>query len=106
MTSLPRLEGPPEVLRCQFVPLGPRYDIIFDRWLVPRPLSPGNFDITYDFHRRVPSAANVFENTVRIAATDTLIVAPPDGISYHATPKQIFGDNGLAALPFVKFPFS
>ena len=73
---------------------------------MPLPLTPGNFDVTYGDNDKHPFLAAVIENVVRITASPLPGFTPPNGISYHATPQEIFGDNGLPALPFVKFPFS
>ena len=105
MTSLPPLEGPPIPLYCEYSALGPTYKVIFDCWLAPGALSLANFDLTYGDNDKVLTTAEIFQNEVRLQGTTDVTFSPPNGISYHATPEQIFGSNGLPTPAFVKLPF-
>lgn len=97
--------NPPLPLYAEFIPLGASYRIIFDQDLLPGATVPGNYDITYNLLDRIPTNAAIVANRVHILAADDVTFAPPNGISYHAAPPELFGLTGIPVPPFFKIPF-
>lgn len=96
---------PPVPWYAGYTPIPPQWHIYFDRPLQPGTLDPANFDITHLNQDRVITSATAIGNRVDLRSNPAMPFTPPNGISYHATPPEIFNLDGLPAAPFVKLPF-
>lgn len=77
----------------------------FDQPLRPNGPAHANFAVTHANLDRVITGVRIVGDVLEIAADAGLTFLPPNGISYFATPPELFGLTGEPVAPFVKVPF-
>lgn len=97
--------NPPAPLFAEFIGIGPTYRVHFDQDLLPGVTGFANYDVTHSDNDKIPNGATILGNVVSITGVADVTFTPPNGISYHATPPELFGLTGEPVAPFVKVPF-
>jgi hypothetical protein len=64
-----------------------------------------NFDVTHGDKDYTPVTAEITDDFVEIKGPILPGFTPPNGISYHAAPPELFGLTGEPVAPFAKIPF-
>lgn len=78
---------------------------MFDKPLTPNPSSSLNWDVTEGILDHNVNLASAIGHQSRIFGVAGLGFTPPPGVSYHASPPDLVGLNGVPVAPFVKVPF-
>lgn len=96
---------PPEPLFAQVIVPGAVYRVQFNKPLQAGPLHFPNWEVTHLLEEWLPFAASAAARRVTIQTAFTGAFDAPDGISYLASPPDLFGVDGLPVAPFHKIPF-
>jgi len=96
---------PPVPLYASVVSPGAIYRVYFDKPLQPRALTAASWEVTHQNLDRNPYSVSSTGYRVSLATADDVTFNPPNGISYDASPPELYGTNGYPVAPFVKVPF-